>query len=636
LPAVTSPKSPADQIKLPERFRIDEEIGRGGMAVVYRAHDRHLDRFVAIKVLSSDLSHSLGPERFQREIALMAKLVHPGIVALFDSGEIDGRLYYVMPFVAGENLRARLTRERRMSVEDSAALGGDIAEALAYAHGAGIVHRDVKPENIFTVGGRALLADFGIAHIATDKTDASAGLTSPGIVLGTVAYMSPEQATGESQIDGRSDLYSLGCVLYELVTAVPPFTAETPIGMLAKHITETPRPAHQRNTGVSPALNDVIMALLAKDPAQRPATAGEVARMLRSVRTTTHAGAPLRREPTDADLMVAEAHKSIYVSVSAGPAARSHLDQANAYLKRALSLDPKNARGLCALANWYYTMGRLGYLPAEESFVKGRELILDSLAADPLCSDTHNSLGKIAFYHDDDCHAAARHLDRAVALDPRDPEGLRFQSVIYKSLGRGEEAARIARTATELGPDLPPVWNCLGDALLALGRNSEATYALKHAIALQPGYGPALERLEIAQTRLGELELAVYTRASRLRVGAHGERADLLTREADEVGPAEAIQRDLRRELNDLLRRAEEKDPFEDYWLTRTPADQIIMTYAALGEWHKAMDWVERACHRRPVRLRRMLTEPPFDRHGLAVDPRYARLLRAAVMEDLI
>jgi len=606
------------------------------MAVVYRAHDQHLDRFVAIKVLSPDLSHSLGVERFQREIALMAKLVHPGIVALFDSGEIDGRLYYVMPFVAGENLRVRLARERRMSDEDAATLGADIAEALAYAHGAGIVHRDVKPENIFTVGGRALLADFGIAHIAADNTNSNAGLTSPGIVLGTVAYMSPEQATGESQLDGRSDLYSLGCVLYELVTAVPPFTAETPIGMLAKHITETPRPAYLRNDNVSPALNEVIMSLLAKERAQRPATAGEVARMLRSVRTAAHTAAPLRREPTDADLMVAEAHKSIYMSVSAGAGARSHLDQANAYLKRALSIDPKNARGLAALANWYYTMGRLGHLPAAESFAKGRELILDSLAADPLCSDTHNSLGKIAFYHDDDCHAAARHLDRAVALDPKDPEGLRFRSVVYKSLGRLEEAARTAQTAAELEPDLPAHWNCLGDVLLALGRNSEAIYALKHAVALQPVYGPALERLEIAQTRLGELDLAVETRASRLRVGGHGERADLLTREVAEVGPGEALQRDLRRELDDLLTRAAEKDPFEDYWLTRTPADQIVMAYAALGEWHKAMDWVERAYHRRPVRLRRMLTEPPFDRHGLAVDPRYARLLRAAVMEDLM
>jgi tetratricopeptide (TPR) repeat protein len=281
-------------------------------------------------------------------------------------------------------------------------------------------------------------------------------------------------------------------------------------------------------------------------------------------------------------------------------------------------------------------MGRAGFLPADQAFAKGRELILDALAADDQCGEVHNALGKIALYYDDDCYAAARHIDRAVALDPEDAEGLRFQSVVYKILGRIDQAVRIAKAATEREPELASVWNGLGDVLLAAGRNAEAMYALKHAVALQPGYGPALERLELAHLRLGEVALAVEIRASRLRLTDHRERADRLTLDAEEVGPGEAIRRDLRRELDDLLRRADESDPFAEYYLTRTPADQIIMTYAGLGEWHKAMDWVERAYHRRPVRLRRMLTEPPFDRRGLAVDPRYARLLRVAVMEDLL
>jgi tetratricopeptide (TPR) repeat protein len=623
----------ADDIKLPERFRIDQEIGRGGMAVVYRAHDRHLDRFVAIKVLSQHLSHAMGVERFQREIALMAKLVHPGIVALFDSGEADGRLYYVMPFVAGENLRVRLLRERRMTAEDATSFGADVAEALAYAHGAGIVHRDVKPENIFTVGGRAVLADFGIAHIAGEKSGGS-DLTSAGLVLGTVAYMSPEQAGGESGIDGRSDLYSLGCVLYELLTGAPPFTAETPIGVLTKHITDPPRPPREANAGLSSAVNDIIMRLLAKDPDKRPATAADVARELRSRHSGEVPAAPAGS--SDADRLVDEGFDAIYRSVSAGSTARSHLDQAEVYLKRALTLDPRNARALCAMANWHYTMGRRGFLPTGDAFAKGRELLLDALAADDRCAEVHDSLGKIALFHDDDCHAALRHIERCVALEPDNAEALRFQSIVYKVLGRIEDAVRSARGATKRKPDLATVWNGLGDVLLAAGRTAEAIDPLKRAIAIQPGYGPALERLELAHARLGEMDLAAEIRASRLRLGGRRDRADLLDKDHTALGAAGAVQRDLGRELDELLQEAEETDPFEPYYMTRTTADQIVVVYAALSEWHQAMDWVEKAYERRPVRLRRLLTELPFDRRGLAVDPRYARLLRAAVMEDLL
>ena len=189
--------------------------------------------------------------------------------------------------------------------------------------------------------------------------------------------------------------------------------------------------------------------------------------------------APVPAATSDADRLVAEALKAIYHSVSAGASARTHLDQAGAYLKRALTLDPNHARGLCAMANWQYTMGRAGFLPSEEAFRKGRELLLDALAADDRCAEVHNSLAKIALYYDDDCHAAARHIDRSVALDPDDAEGLRFQSVVYKILGRIEDAVQIARAATARAPEVASVWNGLGDALMASGRNAEAIDALK-------------------------------------------------------------------------------------------------------------------------------------------------------------
>ena len=189
---------------LPDRFQIEGEIGRGGMAVVYRAHDRELGRPVAIKLLSEQFSSAIGGERFRREIAVMAKLVHPRIVTLVDSGQANGRLYYVMPFITGETLRARLTREQRLSPDAVRAFGADIAEALAFAHGMGVIHRDVKPENVFAIGDRAMLADFGIARVMDDSVvDRSSYRTTTGVAVATMAYMSPVQAKGRAA-DGVS------------------------------------------------------------------------------------------------------------------------------------------------------------------------------------------------------------------------------------------------------------------------------------------------------------------------------------------------------------------------------------------------------------------------------------------------
>ena len=623
------------EIQLPERFHIEQEIGRGGMAVVYRAHDRHLDRFVAIKVLSPNLSHAMGVERFQREIALMAKLVHPGIVALFDSGEVDGRLYYVMPFVAGENLRARLQRERRMPVDDTIGFGADVCEALAYAHGAGIVHRDVKPENIFSVSGRAVLADFGIAHIAGSADTRTSGLTSDGMVLGTVAYMSPEQASGVPNIDGRSDLYSLGCVLYEMLTGAPPFTADQPMAMLMKHLTEAPKPVRERNDAVPAVVSDLIGSLLAKQPETRPPGAGDVARALRAARNSGETvAAPI--PPSDANRLVDEGFHAIHYGMNSGPAVRTHLEQAGVYFKRALALEPRNARALTGMANWHYTMARVGLMPTGEAFATGREYILDALAADDRCAEVHDSLGKISLYYDDDAHAALRHVERAVSLDPNNAEARRFQSVVYKVLGRIEDSIASAKAATKLSPDLAGLWNGLGDALMAAGRNAEAVDALRRAIALQPAHTPALERMEIARARLGELEFAVESRVAWLMLAKQSERANLLTREAGSLGPEAARRADQIRELEGFLAEAAQTDPFAHPWNTRTLGDRIILAYALLGDWTGAMDWVERAYAARPIRLRRTLTELPFDRRGFAADPRYTRLIRVAVLDDLL
>jgi tRNA A-37 threonylcarbamoyl transferase component Bud32/lipoprotein NlpI len=613
------------------------------MAVVYSAHDHHLSREVAIKVLAEELSSAVGAERFQREIQLMAKLVHPGIVALFDSGEAGGRLYYVMPLISGETLRGRLVRERRMTMEDVAAWGADIADALAYAHGLGIVHRDVKPENIFTIGGRAVLADFGIARVVHNVADQTGSLTTAGMIIGTTAYMSPEQVSGETEVDGQSDLYSLGCVLYELLAGIPPFVAPSPMGVLAKHLSESPRSLKEHDVRISPAMEAIVMELLAKNPKDRPLGAVEVARALRSAPAAGHSARSADKKPAapstsplPADGLIDKGMQAWRRGIPGGAGAQLALQESRAYFERALAIEPRNARALSGMANYYGVMATRGYIDRDAGFAKAREFVFSALAADDRCTEAHAFLGVTALYFDDDFHSAARHFQRALEIDPYEPDSLRYQSVVFKILGRLDEAVAMAREATERAPDAASVWNGLGDTLIAAGRNAEAVDALKRAISLKPGYGPALERLELALFRIGEADRALETRVSRLRVAGLGERARILEREAAEAGFAEARLRDVRRELDQLLTEAEKNDPFIEYFTSRSPADCIVIAYAELGEWDKAMDWVERAYERRPGRLRRMLTDHPFDHQGLAVDPRYARLLRVAGLEDLL
>ena len=198
---------------LADRYRLERELGQGGMATVYLAHDVKHDRKVALKVLRPELAAVIGADRFLHEIKTTANLQHPHILALFDSGQVDGTVFYVMPFVEGESLRDRLMRERQLPIDDAIRIAHEVADALGYAHDRGIIHRDIKPENILLQGGHALVADFGIA-LAVAKTGGTR-MTETGMSLGTPHYMSPEQAMGEREITARSDVYALGCVLYE-------------------------------------------------------------------------------------------------------------------------------------------------------------------------------------------------------------------------------------------------------------------------------------------------------------------------------------------------------------------------------------------------------------------------------------
>jgi serine/threonine-protein kinase len=264
---------------LADRYRIERELGQGGMATVYLAHDLKHEREVAIKVLHPDLGVALGADRFLTEIRTTARLQHPHILPLLDSGEADGLLYYVMPLASGETLRARILRERHLPVEDAVRIACEVADALGYAHALGVIHRDIKPENIMLHNGHAVLSDFGVA--LQTQAETAARLTHSGVVLGTPLYMSPEHAAGERSLDGRSDLYELACVLYEALAGEPPFHGATVESLVRQHLTIAAPPITNLRPAVPPHVARALARALAKNPADRFADSASFARALR-------------------------------------------------------------------------------------------------------------------------------------------------------------------------------------------------------------------------------------------------------------------------------------------------------------------------------------------------------------------
>jgi len=255
------------------RYAVERQLGQGGTARVFLARDLRHDRPVALKVLRPEIAGHIGAGRFLREIEIVARLQHPHILPLYDSGEAAGHLFFVMPFVEGESLRERLEREPGLVLGEALGIVRDVASALAFAHERGIVHRDVKPENIYLIGGSAVVADFGIARALSAAAEGAEArtqrLTDAGLAVGTPTYMSPEQASGNDVVDERSDIYALACVLFEMLAGEPPFKAFTPSGMLAAHISEEPPPLRQRAPDVPEAIARAVHRSLAKDPAAR-------------------------------------------------------------------------------------------------------------------------------------------------------------------------------------------------------------------------------------------------------------------------------------------------------------------------------------------------------------------------------
>ncbi len=290
------------QRTLSGNYTLERELGGGGMSRVFVAEETSLGRKVVVKVLPPELAAAVNLERFRREIQVAARLSHPHIVPVLAAGSSDGLPYYTMPFIEGESLRARISRNGELPVHDAARILRDVLSALAYAHEHGVVHRDIKPDNVLLSGGHALVADFGVAKALSASTDPGSSLTSMGVALGTPAYMAPEQAVGDPSTDHRADLYAVGAVAYEMLTGYQVFSARSPQAMLAAHAAETPEPILKRRATVPPMLASLVMRALEKRPADRPQTASEMLSQLEAATTpsgamTPHSGGILPHQP---------------------------------------------------------------------------------------------------------------------------------------------------------------------------------------------------------------------------------------------------------------------------------------------------------------------------------------------------
>ncbi len=292
------PAAPRLVAALADRYAFERELGQGGMATVYLADDLRHHRKVAIKVLRPDLAATIGPERFFREIRIAAQLQHPHVLPLLESGEAEGFLFYVMPYVDGQSLRDRLAKTGELPVHEAVKLLAEIVDALSYAHARGVVHRDVKPDNVMLSGRHALVMDFGVAKAVSEASGRNQ-LTTAGVALGTPAYMAPEQAAADPNLDHRVDIYAVGAMAYELLAGRPPFVGGTPQQVLAAHVTQAPDPVSRYRPGVSAALEAVVMRCLAKRPADRFQTADELLAQLEPLVTPSGGMTPTSTRPIE-------------------------------------------------------------------------------------------------------------------------------------------------------------------------------------------------------------------------------------------------------------------------------------------------------------------------------------------------
>jgi tetratricopeptide (TPR) repeat protein len=584
----TKASRPSDQLErfgaaLADRYAVERELGRGGMATVYLAEDLKHRRKVAIKVLRPELGAMLGPDRFTREIHIAAGLNHPHIVPLYDSGEAGGLLFYVMPYVRGESLRQKLRRETQLPIEEAIGIARQVASALDHAHAQGLIHRDVKPENILLHEGEAMVTDFGIALAA--GAGPSERLTERGLMVGTPAYMSPEQASGEPTLDARSDVYSLGCVLYELLAGEPPYTGPTAQAVMAKRFTDpVPRVRRLRGT-VPPAVEQAIMQALARVPADRFASAAAFAAAL------TASSDPQSRSPSVAVLP--------FLSLSPNPElylqgrhcysryTEEGIRKGIEYFRQAIAADPGYALAYVGVALAYaeFAAGQGGGLKEDLAYREAMEAVTRALALDSGLGEAHSVLALLKCVHDYDWAGAEREFKLALELSPGAADIYDHYGWLCGALERYDEAIVLVQRAQEFDPARHRA--DLATAFLRAGRHEEALEAALQCVEFEPELARGRATLGWAYLKnglpdkgLAQLEKAVaFAPDNALYLAQLGEAYGLLGK----VGEAREVLRRL-----EEVSRQRYVSPYHTAYV-----------YTGLGEQEKAMDLLERAYEER-------------------------------------